>query len=170
MRLQDEDLNSFRYDATIAGTEHHYRITQNEQHYGIEQDGAVIATVQNSKGKWQQLSGEALSKELLESICEHIEVKFLTHNDAKCDNTVPLYCLCLFVVIWAAIKVSTIFQATWLLILINKKILLFYFIRYISRHLYKCMFTNKIMYKITCKAIKFTTILLNYFIIEINNI
>jgi hypothetical protein len=67
-----EELHSFPYDATIGGTEHHYRITQNEQHYGIEQDGVVIAEVTRAD-QWQQISGEQLSEHLLESICDHIE-------------------------------------------------------------------------------------------------
>lgn len=73
---QEPELHSFPYDASISGAEHHYRITQNEEHYGIEQDGVIIGTVKNSAGKWQQLAGEALSRELLESICEHIEAQF----------------------------------------------------------------------------------------------
>jgi hypothetical protein len=74
---QEEELHSFPYDATIDGAEHHYRLTQNETHYGIEQDGVVIATVQNRTGTWQQLSGEPPSRELLESICAHIEAQYL---------------------------------------------------------------------------------------------
>lgn len=38
---QEQELHSFPYDASISGAEHHCRITQNEEHYGIEQDGVV---------------------------------------------------------------------------------------------------------------------------------
>ena len=67
----EDELNSFPYDATVGGTEHHYRITQNDGKYGIEQDGVVIAEV--SYGDcWQQVAGKPLSNELLQSICNHI--------------------------------------------------------------------------------------------------
>lgn len=71
----EEELQSFPYDATIAGKEHHYRITQDEEKYGIEQDGVVIAEVAHDDD-WRQLSGEPLSKELLDSICDHIEAHY----------------------------------------------------------------------------------------------
>jgi hypothetical protein len=32
----DEELRSFPYDATVAGIEHHYRITENEESFGID--------------------------------------------------------------------------------------------------------------------------------------
>jgi hypothetical protein len=70
-----EELHSFPYDATIGGKEHHYRITQNEENFGIEQDGVVIAEVALGV-QWMQLSGEPLSKELLDSICDHIEAHY----------------------------------------------------------------------------------------------
>jgi hypothetical protein len=71
----EEELHSFPYDATISGKEHHYRITQNEKNFGIEQDGVVIAEVALGV-QWEQLSGEPLSKELLDSICDHIEAHY----------------------------------------------------------------------------------------------
>jgi hypothetical protein len=71
----EEELNSFPYDATIGGREHHYRITQNDEQYGIEQDGKIIAEVAHSD-RWQQISGKPLSKELLDSICDHIEAHY----------------------------------------------------------------------------------------------
>lgn len=71
-----EELNSFPYEATVAGEEHHYRLTENEGAFGIEQDGVVIAKVENKEGHWTQLSGEPLSKELLHSICDHIEAHY----------------------------------------------------------------------------------------------
>jgi hypothetical protein len=70
---QEEELHSFPYDTSIPGTEHHYHITQKEHHYGIEQDGVVIAAVQTVSGSWKQVSGEPLSRELLNSICAHIQ-------------------------------------------------------------------------------------------------
>lgn len=70
---QDEKINSFPYEATVGGICHYYRITENEGAFGIEQDGLVIATVQNAAGQWQQVSGRPMSKELLDSICDHIE-------------------------------------------------------------------------------------------------
>lgn len=72
----EEELHSFPYDATIAGTEHHYRITQDHEKYGVEQDGVLIAEVAHNDD-WQQISGKHLGKELLESICAHIEAKYL---------------------------------------------------------------------------------------------
>lgn len=51
----NEELNSFPYDATIGATEHHYRITQDHEKYGIDQDGVVIAEVAHGDG-WEQLS------------------------------------------------------------------------------------------------------------------
>jgi hypothetical protein len=68
----EEELHSFPYEAVIDGKEHHYRITQNEAKYGVEEDGSVIAEVAHGEG-WQQLNGSPLSKALLKSICEHIE-------------------------------------------------------------------------------------------------
>ncbi|PMP65079.1 MAG: hypothetical protein C0191_04675 [Mucilaginibacter sp.] len=68
-------LESFPYDETIGGKEHHYRITQNVASYGIEQDGVIIAEVAHDD-LWKQLSGEPLAEELLESICDHIENYF----------------------------------------------------------------------------------------------
>lgn len=69
----DQELHSFPYEAVIGGIQHFYRITENEDRFGIEQDGKVIAMVRNDAGKWVQLSGAPMSKELLESICDHIE-------------------------------------------------------------------------------------------------
>ena len=68
----EEELESFPYDAIIGGREHHYRITKNEEKYGIEQDGVVIAEVAHG-AQWEQLTGASLGKELLHSICAHIE-------------------------------------------------------------------------------------------------
>jgi hypothetical protein len=68
----EEELHSFPYDATIGGTDHHYRITQNHEKYGIEQDGVVIAEVVHGE-QWEQLTAAPLGKELLHSICDHIE-------------------------------------------------------------------------------------------------
>ncbi|WPU95555.1 hypothetical protein SNE25_08470 [Mucilaginibacter sabulilitoris] len=72
----EEELHSFPYDAIISGIKHHYRITENEHQFGIEQDGLVIATVKNKAGHWQQLSGDPLRRKLLESICDHIEAHY----------------------------------------------------------------------------------------------
>ncbi|HTD99020.1 MAG TPA: hypothetical protein VK668_07015 [Mucilaginibacter sp.] len=72
---EEQELHSFPYQASIGGKEHFYRITQQQEKYGIEQDGVVIAEVAHGD-RWQQLSGEPLGKELLESICDHIEAHF----------------------------------------------------------------------------------------------
>ncbi|SDF28751.1 hypothetical protein SAMN05216464_115125 [Mucilaginibacter pineti] len=69
----EQELNSFPYDAMVAGKEHHYRLTENEGSFGVEQDGVVIATVQNVGRGWKQTSGVPLSEELLKSICAHIQ-------------------------------------------------------------------------------------------------
>lgn len=71
----EEELHSFPYEATIDGQLHNYRITQDNEKYGIEQDGVVIAEVIHGE-HWQQLSGEPLSKALLDSICDHIEAHY----------------------------------------------------------------------------------------------
>jgi hypothetical protein len=68
-----QELHSFPYQAVIGGASHFYRLTENKDQFGIEQDGKVIATVRNDASKWVQLSGAPMSKELLESICNHIE-------------------------------------------------------------------------------------------------
>lgn len=72
----EEELYSFPYRETIGGVEHNYRITENGDRYGIEQDGMVIAEVAYDE-RWQQLSGKPLSQELLYSIGDHIE----SHDD-----------------------------------------------------------------------------------------
>jgi hypothetical protein len=69
----EEELHSFPYDATIGGRGHHYRVTENQGIFGIEEDGVVIATIERKAGNWTQVSGEPLGKELLNSICDHIE-------------------------------------------------------------------------------------------------
>jgi hypothetical protein len=72
---QEEELHSFPYEATVNGQDHYFRITQNDDKYGIEQDGVVIAEVEHGE-RWQQINGQPLSKELLESICDHIEAHY----------------------------------------------------------------------------------------------
>ncbi|WP_428330093.1 hypothetical protein [Mucilaginibacter sp.] len=71
----EEELHSFPYSETVDGVEHNYRITQNMDRYGVEKDGVVIAELSHDDG-WKQLSGEKLSKERFESICNHIESHF----------------------------------------------------------------------------------------------
>ena len=71
----DEELHSFPYEATIGGKTHFYRITQQHEKFGIEQDGVVIAEVAYTEN-WQQFSGKPLNKELLESIGDHIEAHY----------------------------------------------------------------------------------------------
>jgi hypothetical protein len=68
----EEELHSFPYSEIVAGVEHNYRITENGNKFGVEKDGVVIAEVANDD-RWQQLTGRPLSKDLLESICNHIE-------------------------------------------------------------------------------------------------
>jgi hypothetical protein len=68
----DAELHSFPYSETIDGIEHNYRITENHDRYGIERDGIVVAEVSHDD-QWQQLAGEPLDPQLLESICYHIE-------------------------------------------------------------------------------------------------
>lgn len=72
----DQELHSFPYDASFGGKEHHYRITQDQAHYGVEQDGVVIATVGHREDACVQLSGAPLHPELLTSICDHIEAQY----------------------------------------------------------------------------------------------
>ena len=68
----EEELHSFPYSEIVAGVEHNYRITENGNKFGVEKDGVVIAEMLGGD-HWQQLSGEPLSKRLLESISIHIE-------------------------------------------------------------------------------------------------
>lgn len=72
---QEEELHSFPYEATIGGRKHAYRITQDNDKYGVEQDGLVIAEISHGE-QWQQLSGKPLEKELLQSICDQIEAHY----------------------------------------------------------------------------------------------
>ena len=71
----EEELHSFPYDEMIDGIGHNYRITENGDRYGIEQDGVVIAEVAHDD-LWKQLSGEPLAEKVLESICRHIEAHY----------------------------------------------------------------------------------------------
>lgn len=71
----EEELHSFPFSETIEGVEHNYRITQNDEKYGIEKDGFVIAEVEHRE-QWQQLSGQPLTPQLLESICDQIEAHY----------------------------------------------------------------------------------------------
>lgn len=72
---EEQEMHSFPYEATVDGKDHFYRITQQHEKYGVEQDGVVIAELAHEDG-WRQLSGTALSKKLLESICDHIEAHY----------------------------------------------------------------------------------------------
>jgi hypothetical protein len=72
---QEEELHSFPYNETINGIEHNYRITQNEEKYGIEKDGINIAEIEHGE-HWKQLTGEPLKKQLLDSICDQIETHY----------------------------------------------------------------------------------------------
>ena len=65
MKPEDE-LHSFSYSETVDGVEHNYRITQDEDRYGIEKDGVVIAEL-SDESSWKQLSGAKLSKEWLKA-------------------------------------------------------------------------------------------------------
>jgi hypothetical protein len=71
----DDQLHSFPYEATIDGMEHHYRITQDDNKYGIEQDGILIAEIAHGE-KWRQVSGKPLGTEFMDSICDHIEAHY----------------------------------------------------------------------------------------------
>ena len=71
----EEELHSFPYDEMIDGINHNYRITENGDRYGIEQDGVVIAEVAHDD-LWKQLSGEPLPEKVLESICRHIDAHY----------------------------------------------------------------------------------------------
>jgi hypothetical protein len=68
----EEELHSFPYSETVAGVEHNYRITENGNKFDVEKDGVVIAEIAHAD-RWQQLTGRPLSKDVLESICDHIE-------------------------------------------------------------------------------------------------
>jgi hypothetical protein len=71
-----EPLDSFTFTEHSGGIEHHYRVTDNEGHFGIEKDGKFIAVIEQNEG-WEQIDGEPLDKEVLNMITSRIE----SHNE-----------------------------------------------------------------------------------------
>jgi hypothetical protein len=61
---EHEPLDSFTFTEHSKGIEHHYRVTDNEVHFGIEKDGKVIAVIEHND-EWEQIDGEPLEAELL---------------------------------------------------------------------------------------------------------
>ncbi|SEO08787.1 hypothetical protein SAMN05192574_105256 [Mucilaginibacter gossypiicola] len=67
-----EPLDSFTFTENSGGIEHHYRVTDNEGHFGIEKDGKVIAVIEHNE-EWEQIDGEPLEAEVLNNITSRIE-------------------------------------------------------------------------------------------------
>ncbi|MET3606947.1 hypothetical protein ABIC74_000789 [Mucilaginibacter rubeus] len=66
-----EPLDSFTFTEHSGGIEHHYRVTDNEGHFGIEKDGKVIAVIEHNED-WEQIDGELLDAETLNMITSRI--------------------------------------------------------------------------------------------------
>lgn len=71
----DEQLESFYFKETINGVEHDFRVTMAEHTYEVERDGKLVAELQHNE-VWVQLSGEPLSEEVKDAICDKIESHF----------------------------------------------------------------------------------------------
>lgn len=69
---QPEEFPSFYFKKIVDGKEIDYRITENEGHFGIEQDGTIIAEFQQNE-VWEQTSGEPLDSELSSQIVSEIK-------------------------------------------------------------------------------------------------
>ena len=78
----EEELHSFAFSETVNGVEHNYRITLNEEKYGVEKDGVVIAEVAHGDS-WEQITGQPLGKELTETICNQIESHLIKNESIR---------------------------------------------------------------------------------------
>ncbi|QEM12382.1 hypothetical protein [Mucilaginibacter rubeus] len=69
---QKEPFDSFTFAGQIDNVEHHFRITDNEGHFGVERDGIFIAVIEQFE-EWRQTEGEPLGEDLFDKIISKIE-------------------------------------------------------------------------------------------------
>lgn len=69
---EKEPFDSIAFSEIVDGTEHHYRITDNEGHFGIEKDGIFIGVIEHNED-WEQIAGDPLPGELFEKLVSKIE-------------------------------------------------------------------------------------------------
>ncbi|NVM66957.1 hypothetical protein FHW88_005275 [Mucilaginibacter sp. SG538B] len=69
---EKEPFDSITFTETINGITSHFRISDNEGHFGIEKDGIFIAVIEHLKD-WQQTEGKPLDDELFAKITAKIE-------------------------------------------------------------------------------------------------
>jgi hypothetical protein len=69
---QKEPFDSFTFAWQIDNVEHHFRVTDNEGHFGIEQDGIFIAVIEQFE-EWKQTQGKPLDEDLFHKIISKIE-------------------------------------------------------------------------------------------------
>jgi hypothetical protein len=69
---QKEPFESFTFAGHIDNVEHHFRVTDNEGHFGIERDGIFIAVIEQFE-EWKQTEGEPLDEDLFDKIISKIE-------------------------------------------------------------------------------------------------
>ncbi len=53
--MEQEELHSFTFNQVVNNVEHNYRITENEEKFGVEKDGIIIAELSH-KEKWYQVN------------------------------------------------------------------------------------------------------------------
>jgi hypothetical protein len=70
--IEKEPFDSITSIATINGITNHYRITDNEGHFGVEKDGVFIAVIDHHED-WQQSEGKPLGDDLFYKIISKIE-------------------------------------------------------------------------------------------------
>lgn len=69
---EKEPFDSITFTETINGVTSHFRITDNEGHFGIEKDGIFIAVIEHLED-WQQTEGKPLGDELFAKIISKVE-------------------------------------------------------------------------------------------------
>ncbi len=73
--MEDELLETFAFDETSDGQEHHYRVTAHDHQFAIERDGQFVAELQHNE-EWQQIDGSPLPISVIESLGDKIERHF----------------------------------------------------------------------------------------------
>jgi hypothetical protein len=71
---EKEPFDSVTFIETINGITNHYRITDNEGHFGVEKDGIFIAVIEHQED-WLQSEGKPLGDELFYKIVSKIEAR-----------------------------------------------------------------------------------------------
>ena len=69
---QKEPFESFTFAEQIDDVEHHFRVTDNEGHFGVERDGIFIAVIEQFE-EWEQTEGKPLGDDLFNKIVSKIE-------------------------------------------------------------------------------------------------